>query len=463
MKLRKIYRNIFILIILSLFALPILAQDKTIGLLVNSDDAYEGYTLFAPQVNEFVYLMDNMGRIVHTWTTEKGPTREAHLLENGNLIVITPPTEKIDTSLIPAAFPPDGSIREYTWDGEEVWKYEFVSAEIHQHHGLDIMPNGNLLLISWKYYTLEEALANGLDPEIAEAEFAEHPYILPDIIQEIDRSTNEVVWEWDPWDHLIQDRNPDLPNYGVIAENPHRIDINYQSYYLKGSPSTSNAGAGDWMHSNAVNYNPELDQVLLSVRSFDEYWVIDHNTTTEEAAGPSGDLLYRWGNPFAYGQGDQVEDRQLFGQHDVQWIKNGLNGAGHILIFNNLVGEGTDEVHSSAVELKTPIQTDGSYDLSVDSEIVWSYDDILGRFLSGVQRLPNGNTLITEGPIGRFTEVTPEGEVVWQYVNPTTTDGSLLVQGEEVATNATFRVRKYGLDFAGFEGRDLTPGEPLID
>ena len=62
----------------------------------------------------------------------------------------------------------------------------------------------------------------------------------------------------------------------------------------------------DWMHSNAVAYNAELDQVLLNVLEFNEFWIIDHSTTTAEAAGHTGgkhgkggDLLYRWGNPRA--------------------------------------------------------------------------------------------------------------------------------------------------------------------
>src|SRR5262249_47592681 len=97
----------------------------------------------------------------------------------------------------------------------------------------------------------------------------------------------------------------------------------------------------DWMHINAVAYNAELDQVVLSSPNFCEIWIIDHGTTSEEARGHTGghwgkggDLLYRWGNPQAYRKGSNGEQR-LFFQHNIQWIPPGLRGEGHLLVFNN--------------------------------------------------------------------------------------------------------------------------------
>ncbi len=109
-----------------------------------------------------------------------------------------------------------------------------------------------------------------------------------------------------------------------------------------------------------------LDQILISVHNFSEIWVIDHSTTTAEAAshsggnsGMGGDLLYRWGNPAAYDSGSSA-DQQLFVQHDAQWIGNGLPGAGNILIFNN--GQGRpDGDYSSVDEIVPPVASDGSY------------------------------------------------------------------------------------------------------
>ena len=95
------------------------------------------------------------------------------------------------------------------------------------------------------------------------------------------------------------------------------------------------------MHTNSVAYNPELDQIMLSIHEFSEVWIIDHGTTTAEAAshsggrrGKGGDLLYRWGNPRAYRTGSNV-DQRLFAQHCAHWIPAGLPGAGHMLVFNN--------------------------------------------------------------------------------------------------------------------------------
>ena len=468
--------RILVLLALLLIAVPAPAQERTVGVMVKADGAYDGYVLFTPLGDESVYLMNNDGRIIHTWHIEgTAAAAEAHLLKNGNLIVVAGARDAVDTSLMPTNNRSNGSIREYTWDGELVWEHQFIGAETHQHHAIDIMPDGNILVIAWDYHSLDEALAMGLDTRFVDTEFRDHKYLLPDIIIEIDPSTDEWVWQWDAWDHLVQDFDPNLPNYGRIAEHPQRIDINYQSYFLKGTPSWSDSGSGDWMHSNSVNYNPELDQIVLSVRSFDEFWIIDHSPSAEAAAGSAGDLLYRWGNPFAYtqGKGDVwLEDRQLFAQHDVHWIDAGLPGEGNILLFNNQNKIGTDEEHSSVMELKLPLRPDGSYDWDQEAEIVWSYaaDGFYSRILSGVQRLPNGNTLITEGFHGRLIEVRPDGEVVWEFVNPKTRLG-LIRQGDAPNPegidfndrNFLFRVHKYPRDYPGFEGKDMRPGERLVD
>jgi len=471
----RISRKSLIMLVLLLTSVSALAQERTVGVMVNADGAYDGYALFVTLGDNVVYLMDNDGRIIHAWNIkETFGVGEAHLLENGNLMVVAGARDAVDASLMPRNNRSDGSVREYTWDGELVWEYQFIGAETHQHHGIDIMPDGNILVTAWDYHSIDEAVEMGLDPQFVDTEFKDHPYLLPDIIIEIDPSTDEFVWQWDPWDHLAQDFDPELPNYGVIAEHRRRIDINYQSFFLKGRTTGNAYGAGDWMHSNSVNYHPELDQVVLSVRNFDEFWIIDHGLSATEAAGSAGDLLYRWGNPFTYMRkmGVGLEERQLFAHHDVHWIDAGLPGAGNILLFNNRNQIYTDEEHSSVMELKLPLRSDGSYDWSQEAEIVWSYaaDGFHSRFLSGVQRLPNGNTLITEGMHGRLIEVRPDGEVVWEFVNPKTRLG-LIRQGgppnpegiDFGDRNLLFRVHKYPPDYPGFEGRDMRPGERLVD
>ena len=100
-----------------------------------------------------------------------------------------------------------------------------------------------------------------------------------------------------------------------MAKHPELIDLNFRLSQVSGSAYEPSS---DWMHSNGIDYNPELDQIVLSARNFSEVWIIDHSTTTAEAAGhgggksgKGGDLLYRWGNPRAWRTGTR-DDQQLF-------------------------------------------------------------------------------------------------------------------------------------------------------
>jgi len=171
----------------------------------------------------------------------------------------------------------------------------------------------------------------------------------------------------------------------------------------------------------------------VSVHTFSEIWVIDHSTTTAEAAshkggrsGKGGDLLYRWGNPRAYRNGTKTE-QQLFNQHNAHWIAPGLQGEGHVLVFNNGSGR-PGGTYSSVDEIILPVDSQGQYTRTRRGPFgpdkpVWSYSapkksDFYSFFISGAQRLPNGNTLICTGASGMVFEVTSEKEVVWRYANP---------------------------------------------
>ena len=172
---------------------------------------------------------------------------------------------------------------------------------------------------------------------------------------------------------------------------------------------------------------------MLSVFEFSEIWVIDHGTKTEEAAGheggkygKGGDLLYRWGNPRAYRAGT-VKDQKLFGQHNAHWIAKGLPGEGHVLVFNNGMRR-TGGAYSSVDEIVLPVDDKGRYEYAKGKAYgpdkpTWSYTapkkiDFYAPFISGAERLPNGNTLICSGTNGTIFEVTPKDEIVWKYVNP---------------------------------------------
>ncbi len=215
---------------------------------------------------------------------------------------------------------------------------------------------------------------------------------------------------------------------------------------------------------------------MISVRRFSEFWIIDHSTTTEEAAshtggtrGMGGDILYRWGNPQAYHRGTE-EDRRLYRQHDARWIPGGFPGEDNITVFNN--GNGRPEGDYSTVdEVVTTADPNGDYPVPPPgaphepADAVWTYtatppESLWSSFIAGAHRLPNGNTLICEGASGTLLEIDTQDDLVWLYVSPVNSNGPM-TQGDPPVGNKVFRSHRYGPDFPGFDGRDLTPGPPI--
>jgi hypothetical protein len=418
------------------------------GLVVNDPRAYQGYTLLAPIMSRMVYLLDMEGRVVRTWTGEAPGNLSTYLLENGHLLRYARLAEQPFGDGAGAA----GHIQEFTFDGDLAWDYRFATTKQLGHHDVFRMPNGNVLMIVWDKKSPAEAVAAGRRPETVG-----QSQLLVDCIYEIrptGKTTGAIVWEWHVWDHLIQDHDSSKANYGDVGAHPELVDVNFGEgaiaaivakkeeleklkaigYVGSQSPGQKPAPVrADWMHSNAVAYNAELDQVLLNVLEFNEFWIIDHSTTSAEAAGHSGgksgkggDLLYRWGNPRAYRAGT-FKDQKLFGQHNTHWIPRGYPGAGHLLVFNN-GRRRTGGAYSSVDELVLPVGADGRYEHEVGKAFgpdkpIWSYaaprrSEFYAEFISGANRLPNGNTLICSGPNGTIFEVTPDKAIVWKYVNP---------------------------------------------
>ncbi len=415
---------------------PNAPQSET-GTAVVTDISYEGYTLFAPLQSTMTYLIDKGGNMVHSWETGGTPGQAVYLLEDGNLLH----TSRLRSSVFDAGGI-GGRVEEYTWEGDLVWSFEYAGDTYHLHHDVEMLPNSNVLMIAWELKSTEEALAAGRSPNT----LPEDGSLWPDHIIEVNPSTNQIVWEWHVWDHLVQDYDSSKANYGVVSEHPELIDLNY----------SNGRAVSDWNHINSIDYNPALDQILLSVHSFSEIWVIDHSVSTTEAAGQAGDLLYRWGNPQAY-QAGTSQDQQLFSQHDAQWIEAGLPGAGNILILNN--GDRRLRPYSSVVEIAPPVDEAGNYALATGAAYapdspIWEYaaanpEDFFADHISGAQRLSNGNTLICDGTGGRFFEVASAGELVWEYVIPTASDGG----GPSVSV---FRAIRYSADYAGLVGKDLS-------
>ena len=433
------------------------ANEQTVGLFLNEEGAMEGYTLFAPVSFETTYLIDNDGLLVHSWDSEYRPSLSGYLLENGNLL------RGAKLAFDPAFGVGGGRVEELAWDGTVVWEFEYRTDQFVLHHDIEPLPNGNVLMIAWEKKTAAEAIAAGRNLALLR-----DGELWPDHIIEVrptGASGGDIVWEWHLWDHLVQDIAPAMDNFGVVADHPELVDLNFMQ-----------APGADWNHTNGIDYNEELDQILISPRHFSEFWVIDHSTTTEEAAshtggnsGKGGDLLYRWGNPRVYDAGD-AGDRTLFFPHNPQWIEAGLPGEGNILVFSNGPRPGGEI--SSVDEIVPPVDGDGNYSLTPGeaygpATAIWTYMadeplDFYSEFISGAQRLANGNTLIDEGMNGNFFEVTAAGDVVWRYVNPVAAVGPL-AQGDPIPfpDNRVFKVFRYSADDAGLDGQDLSPQGPV--
>jgi hypothetical protein len=452
-----------LIVIVLLPKLDIWAQtypNRTVGLLMKDSLAFEGYTLFTPNNNTTTYLINNDGLLVHSWESDYRPGQSVYLLEDGNLLR----TANVNNQTFTAGGS-GGRVQIIEWDGTVAWDYLCSGSKYCQHHDVEILPDGNVLLIVWEYKSVDSAIAAGRSPDLLKQNELWPDYIIE--VQPSGTTTGDIVWEWHAWDHLIQDYDSSKENYGVVADHPELIDLNF---VLSGP----NAGNADWNHTNSVAYNEEFDQIILSVHNFNEIWVIDHSTSTEEAAshtggnsGKGGDILYRWGNPQTYDTGDN-SDKKLYGQHDTQWIGSGCPGEGNILIFNN----GTRRNYSTVDEIVPPVDSAGNYFFTPNSayapeEPLWIYTaenptDFYSQNISGAQRLANGNTLVCSGANGIFFEVSPNTNIVWYYINPVTADGPL-IQGDSTSTvkNMVFKIRRYAPDYVGLAGHDLTPGDPI--
>ena len=410
---------------MSVFLISLLFLGINVTPLMTSQDVEEiqrtgfpsvltGQVLFAPMYSFTTYLIDYTGATNHSWDSTFFPGEAVLWLGNGTIL----------RSIKTGEFGMGGSgggLQRVRWDGTIIWDFRYDTNGHLSHHDIAMLPNGNVLMIAWETFSSQEAIDSGRDPTMIVGDT-----IMPEHIIEVHQTgptSGSIVWEWHVWDHLIQEYDPAKENYGVVNAHPELIDINYGTEMTK----------PDWLHFNSIDYNVAFDQILLSVRNFNEIWVIDHSTTTQQAAshsggnsGKGGDLLYRWGNPEAYQRGNKT-DQILFSQHDASWIANSCPGAGNILIFNNGF-ERPDGEYSTIDEIATPVSSEGNYFLEHGAafgpeNLQWRYmanppTSFYSDGISGVERLKDGNTLICNGVQGNFFEVTPSGTTVWQYLNP---------------------------------------------
>jgi hypothetical protein len=464
------------------------------GLTINESGALQGYSLIFPMNSTSTYLVDMEGRVVNEWKSEFTPALSAYLLPSGNLL--RPGAERGPMSGGPGTggriqeFTWDG---ELVWD----FSLSSLGREnLRPHHDICPLPNGHVLVIVSENKTAEEAIAAGRKPESVQTQLQADCILeikptgksTGDVVWEwhawdhLIQDTDESKPSYgDVSEHPeLIDVNFGSDRFARMLQDPDQLARLRALGYVGGGdarprdgnrdaipPDTSDNSAdadqanqdgddqddgdqdrgrgrdrrgprgpgrdGDWMHTNSVAYNEELDQIMLSIHGFSEVWIIDHSTTTDQAAshqggkyGKGGDLLYRWGNPQAYRTGSNV-DQRLFQQHCAHWIPKGLPGAGNMLLFNN-GSDRPDGTYSSVDEIELPLKEDGTYEREEyvafgPERATWVYtaedkESFHSSFISGTQRLANGNTLICSGASAIVFEVTPDKKTVWQYKHP---------------------------------------------
>ncbi|MEL6389610.1 MAG: arylsulfotransferase family protein [Bacteroidota bacterium] len=425
------------------------AQERTVGVLEVAPEAYERVQIIPSLDQPYAALINLCGEVLQEWDLDY-LGRTAHFLSDGRLLV----SGRIDDGTFGRPGK-TGALQIRSWDNQLLWETTFTAGRYGAHHDVLVTPEETIFVLVWERIDSSQAIQAGRDTGTVASD------IWPEAILEIDpvgSDTFDIVWEWHAWDHLIQDRDSSLANFGVISEHPERFDVNRRTRF-----------DDDWMHANSLSYDPIKDEIIINSRDWNEFWIIDHSTTSAEARGSTGgrsgrggDLLYRWGNPMNYGRGDST-DQRLYAQHDATFNPDRSDTEGLIIsAFNNNSGIAAP---SEAVELIVPL-SDGDYPKLVGDDS-YAPDDFIFRYsgdpegvfdsrvMGSYERLPNGNILTTTSLRGEYYEFTPEGDLAWHYRNPINLFG-IAAQGDTV-NGRVFHAYPYELDDPVFDGRDLRP------
>ena len=354
----------------------------------DAERACPGYTLFAPLFVESrtVYLVDLQGNIVHSWKMPYSPGLSGYLTDRGTLYYNGRFPEENHLSRFPFK---GGVALEMDWNGNVLWEVRRPD----QHHDGILLRNGNVLLDCMGQVPDEIArrVKGGIEePEMSSAQYharaeSEAGKMYSSYLAEVTRD-GKTVWEWRTWEHFD-------PVADGIAEAQ--------------APRTM------WHQGNSVKELPDGD-ILMSFRP---------TSTVVRISRKTGEIVWKLTQP------------TVSGQHAPTPLPNG-----NILIFDNGVHRPDDSMPYSRV-----IEVDPK-----TNEIVWKYQDspawnFFSPRMGGAQRLPNGNTLITESSYGRIFEVTKEGDVVWEYVNPFF--GTPLFGGRKGSeANQVFRAYRYSVE-----------------
>ncbi len=417
---------------------------------LQAQGVYDGYVLY--DAGNSVQLVNKEKQVVWTWDNLPSNPYGVYLTENGTLLRPCETEEEgIDWAV---SF---GAVQELDKFGNILWEFHYKNDSVTGHHDIQPMPNGNFLMIAYEIKSQEDAQARGFDTE--------YDIMLEQILEikppKPESPDVQVVWKWHIWDHL------------TIGNEQHLFNVNMGTK----SAFPPSDGSVEWMHMNGIQYNAKLDQIIFSSRYFSEIYIIDHSTTTAEAAGHTGgkggmggDILFRWGNPENYGS---TSKRWIANAvHCPSWIPDGFPGAGNLIAFINTIvdtseadtteeeegigrtqpgttGWGTS--NSAIYEVSPQLKGTHNYESGELLAPIWSFEEISSAYMSGVQRLPNGNTFICEAANSRFLEVSQDGMVVWEYkaepAQPAQDSGFV----RNRFGNITPRATKYGAAHEGIQ------------
>ncbi len=364
---------------------------------------FDGYALYNSQNSNTTYLIDKNGSIAHSWSCAIAGNYTVHLKENGNLV-----RGGVYSSNQMNGAAVSGIIQELDANANVVWQYIYSTSTHVSHHDFTVLPNGNVIITAWEVKTGTQLLQAGWSGSTSSNKWPTHFVEL----QPDGAGSATIVWEWHIWDHMIQDHNATKDNFGVVANNPQLMDINA----VAGSTGPGPSG-GDWFHVNGIDYNPTLDQLVFTSRYASEFFIIDHSTTTAQAAshtggnsGKGGDFLYRYGNAPNFGStSPQIIPAAV---HDPRWIKAGRPNAGYIQFFNNNGGGNS----TSTVDAINPPVSGNTYS-SYTTPTTYNWRHTANAYSSGQSahdKMTNGNTFVSVSNAYMY-EVNSSNTVVWQY------------------------------------------------
>ncbi|EFK11485.1 Tat pathway signal sequence domain protein [delta proteobacterium NaphS2] len=393
------------------------------------DKCWNGYTVFGTEVpDEGTVLIDMNGTVVKQWKDICQAEHPPKMLRGGYLAGTKRPKPDKKGRLWGDEHSTDWVVVD--WDGKVVRKVD--KAGMHHDYQFEGNPvgyhvpgrpvdnyNGKVLILSHKM---------AKNPAITK-----YP-LYDDYIVEVDKD-NKVVWEWLASEHF------DEMNFPPEVK---KTLAKYPTYSMTRTPGVK---GGDWIHVNSASYlgpnkwydedpvkyamfNPE--NIIISNRQTNTSNIIDKKTG--KIVWQIGPLYYR-DSEFVFNgkpvKGAYKKLEQIIGQHHTHMIPKGLPGEGNILVYDNGGYAGYGPRNPGAHWGWSDARRDYSRVVEFDPttlKVVWEHSaktmglrnkyQFYSDYVSSAQRLPNGNTLITNGAVGQFQEVTPDHEIVWEYISP---------------------------------------------